>query len=59
MLSMKMLSPGPHLLCELICTSFSLVSSGMASLLVLVLSTGSSTRSLILLLWSQPNDGPQ
>ena len=59
MLSMKTLSPGPHLLCELVSTSLSLVSSSMASLLVLLLSAGSSAHSLVLLLWSQPNDGPQ
>ncbi len=48
-----------HLLCELVSTSLSLVSSSMASLLVLLLSAGSSAHSLVLLLWSQPNDGPQ
>ena len=59
MLSMKMLSPGPHLLCELISTSLSLISSSMASLVVLLLGAGSGTHSLVLLFWSQPNDGPQ
>lgn len=59
MQSKKTLNPRPHLLCELVSTSLSLVSSSMASLLVLPFSAGSSTHSFILLLWSQPNDGPQ